>query len=102
MTIKYAKIINEETKLCEVGIGTNTEFYQSIGMIPMDVEPAYNGGWYLMGYAPKEPEKTYIEKRVSEYPPIGEQLDMIYWDKINGTTLWQDTITTIKEKYPKE
>ncbi|MBR6674702.1 MAG: hypothetical protein IKL32_02130 [Alphaproteobacteria bacterium] len=102
MTIKYAKITNEETKLCEVGIGTNTEFYQSIGMIPMEVEQGYNGGWYLMGYAPAEPEKTYAEKRLAEYPPIGEQLDMIYWDKINGTTLWQDIITTIKEKYPKE
>ena len=86
MTIKYAKIINEETKLCEVGIGTNTEFYQKIGMVQMDVEQADNGNWYVKGYVPSETEKTYIEKRISEYPPIGEQLDMIYWDKINGTT----------------
>lgn len=50
--IKYAKIINHETKLCEVGTGTNTEFYKSIGMTEMDVEQAYNGQWYLSGYAP--------------------------------------------------
>ena len=99
---KYAKIIDEETKLCEVGIGTNVEFYKSIGMTEMDVEQAYNGQWYVAGYAPEEPEKTYIEKRVSEYPDIAEQLDMIYWDNINGTTVWQDTITSIKLKYPKE
>lgn len=100
--IKYAKIIDEETKLCEVGIGTNIEFYQSIGMTEMDVEQAYNGQWYVAGHAPEEPEKTYIEKRIAEYPDITEQLDMIYWDNINGTTVWQDTITSIKLKYPKE
>ena len=100
--LKYAKIINEETKLCEVGIGTNSKFYQSIGLTQMEVEQAYNGNWYIMGYAPKKPETSYIEKRLAEYPPIGEQLDMIYWDKVNGTNLWQDTITAIKNKYPKE
>lgn len=98
----YAKIINEETKACEVGTGKNTAFYESIGMTEMDVEQAYDGTWYVAGYAPEEPEKTYIEKRVAEYPSIAEQLDMIYWDNINGTTVWQDTITSIKLKYPKE
>lgn len=61
----YAKIVNEETKLCEVGTGTNTKFYESIGMTEMDVEQAYNGQWYVKGYAPKEPE-TEIQIRVRE------------------------------------
>lgn len=100
--LKYAKIINEETKLCEVGIGTNSKFYQSIGLTQMEVEQAYNGNWYIMGYAPKKPETSYIEKRLAEYPPLGEQLDMIYWDKVNGTNLWQEKITEIKTKYPKK
>lgn len=52
----YAKIIDEETKQCEVGIGTNAKFYKSIGMTEMDVEQAYNGQWYVKGYAPAEPE----------------------------------------------
>ena len=99
--LKYAKIINDETKQCHVGIGTNEEYYRSIGMTLIDVEQAYDGQWYITGYVPKEPQKTYIEKRLIEYPPIGEQLDMIYWDKINNTTKWQDMITTIKTKYPK-
>ena len=51
----YAKIINEETKQVEVGLGTNTEFYKSIGMSEMEVEQAYNGQWYLKGFAPKKP-----------------------------------------------
>ena len=49
-----------------------------------------------------EEELTYIQKRLAEYPSIGDQLDMIYWDQINGTQLWKEKITEIKNKYPKE
>ena len=52
---KYARIANEETKACEVGTGTNVEFYCSIGMSEMEVEQAYDGSWYLKGYAPEKP-----------------------------------------------
>ena len=52
---KYAKVVNEETKLCEVGVGTNTSFYASIGMTEIEVEQAYDGSWYLKGYAPEKP-----------------------------------------------
>lgn len=59
---KYAKVINQETKACEVGTGTNSAFYQSIGMTEMDVEQAYDGVWYLKGYAPAKPEPTISEQ----------------------------------------
>ena len=60
--IKYAKVTNEETKECQVGTGTNIEFYKKIGLIEMEVEQAYNGQWYLKGYAPSKPEPTLEEK----------------------------------------
>lgn len=63
--IKYAKIINHETKECQVGIGTNVKFYQSIGMVEMDVEQAYNGQWYVAGYAPEKPLPTIEEMQAS-------------------------------------
>lgn len=59
--IKYAKIINEETKQCEVGLGTNIEYYKSVGMSEMDVEQAYTGDWYIVGYAPVKPAPTKEE-----------------------------------------
>lgn len=74
--LKYAKIINEKTKICAVGLGTNSAFYQSIGMTEMEVEQAYNGSWYLKGYAPAKPELT-IEEQVSS-------LEQTY-----GMTRWQ-------------
>lgn len=45
---------------------------------------------------------TYADLRRAEYPTIADQLDMIYWDSVNGTNIWQDTISEIKAKYPKE
>ena len=43
----------------------------------------------------------YQRDRAKEYPSIQEQLDMQYWDKINGTNKWQQTINAVKQKYPK-
>lgn len=66
-----------------------------------EVEQAYNGIWYLKGHAPQAPEPTYIELRQAAYPPVGDQLDMIYWDQVNGTDIWRQTIAAIKAEYPK-
>jgi hypothetical protein len=44
----------------------------------------------------------YQRDRAVAYPSIQEQLDMQYWDKINGTNNWQDAINAVKAKYPKE
>lgn len=66
-----------------------------------NIEIADNGVAYEKGFIPEMPAKSYTELRLSEYPPIAEQLDMMYWDKIKGTSIWQDTIHAIKEKYPK-
>ena len=44
----------------------------------------------------------YQRDRAKDYPTIQEQLDMQYWDKINGTNNWQDAINAVKAQYPKE
>ena len=43
---------------------------------------------------------AYKEKRLDEYPSIGDQLDMIYHNGDGGAT-FQAAIKTIKDKYPK-
>ena len=43
--------------------------------------------------------KQYQRDRV--YPSIGEQLDMQYWDSVNGTTTWKDAIAQVKADNPK-
>ena len=43
----------------------------------------------------------YKSDRASAYPAMNEQLDMLYWDNVNGTTTWADAIAAVKAKYPK-
>ena len=50
---------------------------------------------------PPVDNRDYQQKRRDAYKPIGEQLDMQYWDKINGTHHWQNHIATVKQQYPK-
>ena len=46
-------------------------------------------------------EPDYSTLRQQEYPSREEQLDMMYWDRVNGTNIWEETIQSIKTKYPK-
>jgi hypothetical protein len=43
--------------------------------------------------------KQYQRDRV--YPSIQEQLDMQYWDSVNGTTTWKDAVAKVKADNPK-
>ena len=35
------------------------------------------------------------------YLPLAQQLDLQYWDSVNGTTKWKDHVAAVKAKYPK-
>ena len=45
--------------------------------------------------------QEYARSRASEYPPIGDQLDMIYKDMKDGTTTHAEAVEEVKTKYPK-
>lgn len=47
------------------------------------------------------PEPSYIEERTRAYGPIRDQLDMQYWDGVDGTTIWADHIAAVKAAHPK-
>ena len=49
----------------------------------------------------KEDELKFKVSREINYPSIQEQLDMQYWDQVNGTTTWKDAIAKVKAAYPK-
>ena len=48
-----------------------------------------------------EQQFGYIEARQEAYGSIQDQLDMQYWDSVNGTTLWADHIAQVKADNPK-
>ena len=96
MRLKYAIIENNiVTNILE----SDADFASSIGAIEV-IDEVKIGDTLIDGQLIID-EKTYIDLRQEAYPLIQEQLDMQYWDKINGTTVWEDTIAEIKAKYPK-
>ena len=106
---KYAKIIDEQSGLCSVGVGTDEEFYQSLGMTLQDVEQAYNGNWYLSGYAPKPSAAELAEKEIIElkkqlydtdYTVIkiaeGAATPEEYAEVIQQREIWRDRINKLE------
>ena len=46
-------------------------------------------------------ENGWIEDRLQAYGSLNSQLDMQYWDQVNGTTVWKDHVAKVKSDYPK-
>ena len=78
-----------------------------VGMI--EVEEEFNSAWtgkehcvfYENGTITFTENADYADRRVAAYPSTTDQLDMLYHDKINGTTTWEDAITAVKTANPK-
>lgn len=68
--VKYAIVIDDNTKVCNVGIGTDTDFYKSIGMVDMEVEQGYDGQWYVKGYAPNQPLDELKQAKINDFKAI--------------------------------
>ena len=43
----------------------------------------------------------YKSNRAAAFASIGDQLDMQYWDAVNGTTTWKDHVAKVKSDNPK-
>lgn len=79
----YAMITDEKTKAVSVGLGTDIEFYKSIGMTDMEVEQAYDGSWYVKGFAPDFSDKIKQDKIAeldAQYQADKAQLMQYYFE----------------------
>jgi len=43
----------------------------------------------------------YQRQRAMTYWPLADQLDAMYWDRKNGTNIWEQHIEAVKNKFPK-
>ena len=79
----YAIVTDEKTKAVSVGLGTDIEFYESIGMTDMEVEQAYDGSWYVKGFAPDFSDKIKQDKIAeldAQYQADKAQLMQYYFE----------------------
>lgn len=88
---KYAKVINEETKECMVGLGTNIEFFKSMGMTEQNVEEAWDGNWYLKGHVPQKPKDIQIAE-------LEKQIETLNNKMLRDIIILQDPNATEEEK----
>ena len=71
------------------------------------IQQAIDNGWEDItgSYPLPPPDPTYKELRAAEYPPIGDQLDLLYKDMLadkgDKTGAWFTAVKTVKDKYPK-
>lgn len=77
-----------DTIVFKDGESVTDEELASIRTRASELETAYNN-------------KQYQRDRATEYKSIQEQLDMLYWDKVNGTNLWKEHIDSVKADNPK-
>ena len=85
---KYTKVINEETKEVSIAISENPDvpYFESRGFTLQEVEQAYDGSWYVAGYAPVKPEPT-IEEQNEAIRATREQLYVQTSDKLRNDYL---------------
>ena len=99
MIIEAIKKINPNAEVCVGGTNINTcEIQWLNGTTPIskaDIEAK------MVEVQTEYEVNQYQRDRAKSYPSIQEQLDMQYWDKINGTNNWQDAINAVKAQYPK-
>jgi hypothetical protein len=75
-----------------------------LGMSESDIEVGYADDEVVAGWLVEQTEqaKTYSDRRATAYASLPDQLDMLFWDKMNGTEIWKNNIIKIKEKFLKE
>lgn len=93
---KYAKIVDEEARLVDIGTGTDVAFYASIGMTLMDVEQGYDGAWYVAGYAPVKPQELVEAELQTQYTALiqsmlDKEAQKLGYDNCNSVCTYVDT-----------
>lgn len=105
---KYVKDIDENGKCGQVGTGTNTDFYKSVGMVRKDVEKSeVDGNWYLTAKCPhyteeeieaQKAQKESEEKELALQKAIEELGKEMAKADLMGDDTWK---AELREEYTK-
>lgn len=88
MTVMFIKGIDKETgKVLEYFSGTDFVWAKEQGFYEEEVEQAYNGSWYLLGYAPKKPLPTKEEIKLLREQAYIKEIDVLHAQKNRKTIL---------------
>lgn len=93
--LKYRKVINNETHECEVGLGTDEDFYKSLGMELGEVEQTFDGRWYELGFVP---EPLLADLKLAKREEINRARDAAEQGGFSylGKTFDSDTVSCLR------
>ena len=85
---------------------TEIEYREKVKIVKSEDELTSEGlpDWNLVKKKQEELRIDYDSKqyqRDRQYPSIQDQLDMLYWDRKNGTKTWEESIDKVKSDNPK-
>lgn len=100
--IKYGKIINEKTGLCEVGVGTDYQLYISLGMKQIDVEQSdVDFMWYLTEKCPHKTDRQKIKEQKEQIAYMSLTRGDVFRGLLKARNITKKQIRAIIEAMPE-
>jgi len=89
-----------------VDLNENPKWTDERIQIALDKKLARHKGKFTEKKSVRDPKRvpdpwTVSDERKVAYGFVQDQLDMLYWDQVNGTSKWKDHITKVKTDHPK-
>ena len=95
-------IYDKQTKaVTQYAVGTDAEYFKSLGMTDEEVEKDYKGQLWLKGYAPSKPqEEIDLENIQTKLNELNQQLSELKENYVSAILSGQnDVALRIKEQY---
>jgi hypothetical protein len=98
---KYAKIENDVVKVISYPPAEGFVEVADNVFADMVLQPDGSYDYTDEFKAEHQPVETYADRRRKKYPSWQDQMDMMWHDKQDDTTTWEDAVQAVKDANPK-
>lgn len=97
----YVKYDKKTKAVIQYAVGTDAEYFKSLGMTDEDVEQDYKGQLWLKGYAPTKPqEEIDLENTQTKLNELNQSLNELKENYVSAVLSGNDELALqIKEQY---
>ena len=96
--MKLCKVIDEQTQQVVIANEMQENIFKKEGFQYKDVEQAYNGEWYLSGYAPAKPQSLINQEKITELKSQLAETDYICIKIAEGAATHADYAEIIAQR----
>jgi len=100
--IKAILAINPNAQVCVEGEGVDKITWENGTPVISNEDILAKQAELQTAYDAKQYQRDRTKLNgTNVYPDIGDQLDMLFHDKKDGTTTWEDAVQAVKDAHPK-